>query len=135
MSKEIKNRVRDLRNGSWYWIHRRTLKEYSKKAGATGILVYNFLASLADKTQACFPSQKYIAESLGYSRATVNRAIKTLEKIGPTYPLLFKKLSNLITFPQTLPAAESAKNPPGSRWKDISSPSLFKNSRMMPPGR
>ena len=82
MTKETKNKVRDLRNGSWYWIHRRILKEYSKKVGATGILVYNFLASLADRTQACFPSQKYIAESLGYSRATVNRAIKTLEKNG-----------------------------------------------------
>ena len=82
MTKEIKNKVRDLRNGSWYWIHRRILKEYSKKVGATGILVYSFLASLADRTQACFPSQKYIAESLGYSRATVNRAIKTLEKNG-----------------------------------------------------
>jgi len=82
MSKEIENKVRDLRNGNWYWIHRRILKEYSKKVGATGILVYNFLASLTDKSQACFPSQKYIAESLGYSRATVNRAIKTLEKNG-----------------------------------------------------
>ena len=82
MSKEIKNKVRDLRNGSWYWIHRRILKEYSKKVGATGILVYNFLASLADSSQSCFPSQKYIAESLGYSRATVNRAIKILEKNG-----------------------------------------------------
>jgi len=82
MSKEIKNKVRDLRNGSWYWIHRRILKEYSKKVGATGILVYNFLASSADNSQSCFPSQKYIAKSLGYSRATVNRAIKTLEKNG-----------------------------------------------------
>lgn len=82
MAKQTKNKVRDLRNGSWYWIHRRILKEYSKKVGATGILVYNFLASLADRTQACFPSQKYIAECLGYSRTTVNRAIKTLEKNG-----------------------------------------------------
>lgn len=82
MAKEIENKVRDVRNGNWYWTHRRILKEYSKKIGATGILVYNFLASLADRSQACFPSQKYIAESLGYSRATVNRAIKTLEKNG-----------------------------------------------------
>ncbi len=37
--------VRDLRNGSWYWIHRAVIKEYTPKIGATGIAVYNFLAS------------------------------------------------------------------------------------------
>ena len=58
------------------------IKEYSKKVGVVGILVYNFLDSLADDNQSCFPSQKYIAECLGYSRATINRAVKTLEKNG-----------------------------------------------------
>jgi len=82
MAKEAKNKVRDLRNGNWYWISKRIIKEYSKKVGAVGILVYNFLASLADDNQSCFPSQKYIAECLGYSRATINRAVKTLEKNG-----------------------------------------------------
>jgi len=47
--------------------------------GATGIIVYSFLASLADSQQTCYPSQKYIADKLGYSRATVNKAIKRLE--------------------------------------------------------
>jgi len=82
MAKKAKNKVRDLRNGNWYWISKRIIKEYSKKVGAVGILVYNFLASLADDNQSCFPSQKYIAECLGYSRATINRAVKTLEKNG-----------------------------------------------------
>jgi biotin operon repressor len=74
--------VRDLRNGNWYWIHRAVIKEYTPKIGATGIAVYNFLASCADTQQSCFPSQKYIAEHLGYSRATVNKAIQVLEKNG-----------------------------------------------------
>ena len=37
---------------------------------------------MADSGQLCFPSQKYMAESLGYSRATVNKTIKRLEKAG-----------------------------------------------------
>lgn len=72
--------VRDLRNGNWYWIHRAVIKEYTPKIGATGIAVYNFLASCADTQQSCFPSQKYIGENLGYSRATVNKAIQVLEE-------------------------------------------------------
>ena len=79
-NKEIK--IRDLRKGDWYWISKKVIREYPKRIGAAPILVYNFLASLADKSQSYFPSQKYIAESLGYSRATVSRAIKSLEKNG-----------------------------------------------------
>jgi biotin operon repressor len=44
--------------------------------------VYNFLASLADCNQRCFPSQKYIAEKLGCSRSTINKAVKVLAKYG-----------------------------------------------------
>ncbi|MEA1964925.1 MAG: helix-turn-helix domain-containing protein, partial [Candidatus Aerophobetes bacterium] len=80
MNNNKKIKIRDLRKGDWYWISKRVIKEYPKRIGATPILVYNFLASLADMSQSCFPSQKYIAESLGYSRATVSRAIKSLEK-------------------------------------------------------
>ena len=82
MANMAKNRIRDLRDGDWYWIQKKVIREYPKKVGATGILVYNFLASLADSRQSCFPSQKYIAKCLGYSRATVNKAIKALEKNG-----------------------------------------------------
>ena len=37
---------------------------------------------MTDNNQRCFPSQKYIADKLGYSRATVNRAMKRLEENG-----------------------------------------------------
>ncbi len=82
MPKEQRFEIRDLRNGDWYWIHKAVIGEYAQKVGAVGILVYSFLASLADSNQSCFPSQKYIAHKLGYSRATINRALRRLENSG-----------------------------------------------------
>lgn len=74
--------IRDLRNGDWYWIHKAVIQKYTPKIGAIGITVYNFLASLANSDQSCFPSQKYIAKRLGYSRATINKTIRVLEGNG-----------------------------------------------------
>lgn len=74
--------IRDLKNGDWYWIHRAVIQEYALKIGVLGVAVYNVLASMVGSDQTCFPSQKYMAECLGLSRATVNKAIKRLEKTG-----------------------------------------------------
>ena len=74
--------IRDLRNGDWYWIHKAVIHEYAQKVGAIGIVVYNLLASLANSHQGCFPSQKYIAKALGYSRSYVNETLKLLEING-----------------------------------------------------
>lgn len=74
--------VRDIRDGGWYWIDKAVIQEYTPKVGVIGITVYNFLASLADSHQSCFPSQKYIAQFLGYSRPTINKTITALEKEG-----------------------------------------------------
>ena len=82
MQNEGKIEIRDLRNGDWCWIHKAVIKGYTQKVGAIGIVVYNFLASLADRGQGCFPSQKYIAESLGYSRSYINETLKALERNG-----------------------------------------------------
>jgi predicted transcriptional regulator len=82
MPNENKSEIRALRNGNWYWIHKAVIQKYAPKVGSTGIAVYSFLASLADKNQSCFPSQKYIAQHLGYSRATISRVLKLLEKNG-----------------------------------------------------
>jgi biotin operon repressor len=83
MEKENeKIEIRDLRNGGWYWIHKAVIRRYAQKVGAIGIAVYNFLSSLADSSQECFPSQRYIAKSLGYSRATINKTVKVLERNG-----------------------------------------------------
>lgn len=82
MPNNYNSEIRDLRNGDWYWIHKTVIHQYFPLIGSTGIAVYNFLASLADKAQSCFPSQKYIAERLGYSRATISRTLKRLEAVG-----------------------------------------------------
>ena len=74
--------IRDLRNGDWYWIHKAIIQEYAPKIGAVGVLVYSFLACLVNKSQTCFPSQKYIAQKLDYSRATISKTIKALESFG-----------------------------------------------------
>ncbi len=72
--------LRKLGAGDWYWINKAVIKQYAGTLGFSEIAVYNFLASMVDDAQQCFPSQKYIAEHLHCSRATVNRAIKKLEK-------------------------------------------------------
>jgi biotin operon repressor len=80
MSREEKIEIRNLKNGGWYWVHKAVIQRYASKVRAIGVLVYNFLASLADSRQACFPSQRYIAERLGYSRSYINETLKLLEK-------------------------------------------------------
>ena len=80
MSNEYKSEIRYLRNGDWYWVNKAVIQQYTLKVGSIGIAVYSFLASLVDRGQRCFPSQKYIAECLGYSRATISRTIKLLER-------------------------------------------------------
>ena len=82
MSSESKIQIRDLKNGEWYWVDKIIIQKYVPKIGAMGFVVYSFLASLADSSQRCFPSQKYIAERLGCSRSTVNKNIKVLIKYG-----------------------------------------------------
>lgn len=72
--------VRELRDGEWYWVPKVVIREYASKVKSSGIAVYNFLASMADRNQRCFPSQQYIAMKLGCSRQTVNEALKRLEQ-------------------------------------------------------
>ncbi len=74
------NEIRSMNKGDWYWIPKAVIQEYASRIGAMGIAVYNFLASMADRNQSCFPSQRYMAERLGYSRSTINRAIKCLDE-------------------------------------------------------
>ena len=74
--------IRDIKNGDWYWANKSIIFDYAKKVKATGLMVYSFLACLTDKMQSCFPSQQYIAEKLGCSRATVNRTLKVLQSNG-----------------------------------------------------
>jgi biotin operon repressor len=77
------NKIRNLRNGHWYWISRAVLKRYGPILKSSGLAVYNVLASYANaKSQTCFPAQKAIADRTGLCRETVNRKIRLLRKIG-----------------------------------------------------
>jgi len=80
MSNEHNSEIRDLRNGGWYWINRHIINKYGKLLRASGLAVYNVLASYANSSsQTCFPTQKSIAEHLGLSVRTVNRKIRLLK--------------------------------------------------------
>ncbi len=74
--------IRTLKDGDWYWIDKEVILKRVPEIRAMGVTVYNFLAAMADKNQCCFPSQKYMADRLGYSRTAINKAIKVLEKYG-----------------------------------------------------
>jgi len=81
--QKLNSSVRDMRDGNWYWINRAVLHIYGPKLKASGIAVYNALASFANfKTQSCFPTQKALAELTGMSRRTVSRKIKLLKELG-----------------------------------------------------
>jgi biotin operon repressor len=82
MSNEQNSEVRNFNDGEWCWINKSVIQEYTSKVGPIGITVYCFLASMVDSEQKCFPSQKYIAEKLGCSRATVSRTLKRMESNG-----------------------------------------------------
>ena len=81
MSDE-KIKVRDLRNGDWYWINKVLLDEYGEKLKPIGIAIYNCLAAHANQEGFCFPSHKHIADRIGASISSVQRGIRQMIKLG-----------------------------------------------------
>jgi DNA replication protein DnaD len=81
MSDE-KIKVRDLRNGDWYWINKVFLDEYGERLKPIGIAIYNCLAAHANQEGFCFPSHKHIAKKIGASISSVQRSIRQLIKLG-----------------------------------------------------
>jgi DNA-binding MarR family transcriptional regulator len=83
MTSNEKNEIRHIRNGGWFWINKKVLQLFSRRLKSSGLAVYNVLASFANsKSQACFPTQRAIAELIGMSKRTVIRRIRQLEGIG-----------------------------------------------------
>jgi DNA-binding transcriptional ArsR family regulator len=74
--------VRDLRDGSWFWVHDRILDEFGPVLGPYGLSVYAALARFADRGQMAHPAQVTIAERVGISRAQVSRELAKLEALG-----------------------------------------------------
>src|SRR5215208_17987 len=75
-----KYRSRRIVKGQWYWIDKEIIRRYAPAVGTAGITVYNYLASLANTEQSCYPSHRHLAKVLGLSRTTVAKAIKRLEE-------------------------------------------------------
>ncbi len=67
-----------MEHGGWYWADKAVIRKYSGSVGFLALAVYHLLASMADESQACYPSQKYVAETLGCSRRSVARAVRRL---------------------------------------------------------
>ncbi len=83
MNDETRDRgLRIMRAGSWYWTDKAVIQEYTRKVGILAVAVYHLLASMADEKQSCYPSQKYIADRLGCSRWSANRAVGKLAANG-----------------------------------------------------
>lgn len=81
MSKGNKKvKIRDIREGNWYWIHRVVLEKYAKKIGSIGLALYNTYASYARNKGRAFPSQKKICKTLNISRSTLIKYNKILVK-------------------------------------------------------
>ena len=89
--QDEKAKVRDLRNGDWYWVSKVLLDEYGSKIQPIGIAIYNCLAEHANQEGFCFPSHKYIADKIGSSISSVQRGIRQMIKLG----LISKKRKRL----------------------------------------
>ena len=69
---------RIMEHGEWYWVDKAVIRKYSGNIGFLALAAYHLLASMADESQTCYPSQKYVADTLGCSRRSVARAVKRL---------------------------------------------------------
>lgn len=78
----MSDQIRQMESGKWYWIDKEVIQKHVPRVGYLAMCVYHFLASMADERQHCFPSQQYMAEHLGCSRASVSRAIHRLKTEG-----------------------------------------------------
>lgn len=78
MSDDFK--VRDLRNGEWFWIHKKVLEIICDRIGPPGVAVYNWLARFSNSSnQTCYPSIKLLAQKSRISIRTCIRILKILE--------------------------------------------------------
>ena len=79
MENKEQIRVRDLRNGDWFWLNKQILEH--KRLNSSDKLVYCALAYFANNVdQSCFPSFSALVKLTGISKPTVAKSIKNLEK-------------------------------------------------------
>lgn len=76
----MKQKIRDQRDGNWYWISRSVYLNYAERIGVIGLAVYNAYASYAFQNQEVYPSQNTIAKKLGITKPTLIKYSKILAK-------------------------------------------------------
>lgn len=68
---------------NYCWINRSAIWEHGKLLGSDGVAILMVISCcLNDRTMRSFPSQGYIARTLGIAKITVNRYLKLLESVG-----------------------------------------------------
>ena len=86
--------------------------EIARKSGTTAFTVYSVIAQYANQTGSCWPSIKHIAEEIGVSIPTVNRAIKSLDENGFISRQKRARRNNLYTIPDPEIHPESTTQSP-----------------------
>lgn len=77
--KQLKPKVRDLRNGDWLWMNKLVLEHPYLTSSAK--IVYGALAYFADNSnQKAYPSIEKLGELATLNRSTVMRSIAQLEE-------------------------------------------------------
>lgn len=87
---------------------------FTPEVGVDGIAVYGTLCLYVDRqTGECWPSQKTIADRIGVSRESVNRAIKRLEMLGLVFVehRAHEGKSNLYTLPDQRGRVSAQRTP------------------------
>jgi hypothetical protein len=73
--------IRDSREGNWFFVDNKLLREYGRLLGPHGVAVYNVLAMHSNsQTQQAEPSFNTIAKMLNMSRRHVIRMAELLQK-------------------------------------------------------
>jgi len=74
--------VRDMKDGSWYWVSRKVFEDFAPKIGVIGFALYNAYASYARDKGVAFPSQKTLSQKLGISIKTIIKYNRVLQDNG-----------------------------------------------------
>lgn len=70
-------KIRDLRNGEWFWVHKYVWKD--KKLKSSDKVVYGTLAYFANnQSQDCYPSLNTMVKFSGLSKPTVTASLRRL---------------------------------------------------------
>jgi len=72
--------IRDLRNGSWVWVHTHILRD--KRLSKSDKLVYLAIASFTNNSQEAYPSVEKLAEIAVSTSRQVYISIKSLESMS-----------------------------------------------------